>query len=191
MKDTKSRLVEAATNMFSRYGVKRTSMSAVADEAGVSRQTLYATFNNKDELLAAAMQSVCMEIHSALQRDWQQSTSVEEILTIYFKHAVYQPFEMMQKLPDLKDLLHGIGEQTAEVAKEVNAKKAGLLAAQLTPFSSQLETTDSDTASVAKFIVATTTELNYSASTRSELDELLKTLRLAIVAMLEKQTNAG
>lgn len=186
MSETKIKLVEAATNMFSRYGVKRTSMAAIADEAGVSRQTLYATFSSKEDLLASAMQSVIADIISALEKDWQQCNSLEEVLTTYFKHAVYQPFEIMKDLPDLKDLLHGIDEATTKVVKETKAEKTKILAKQLLPYKDQFEANGTNATSVANFIVTTTTELKYSATSRRELDNLLKTLKLAILAMLNK-----
>jgi len=166
MSDTESKVVEVAVQMFSRYGVKRTSMASVAEAAGVSRQTLYAIFKSKDELLAAAMKSYIAKILLDLDRDWEQSTSPDEILTVYFKHAVYQPFEMLVLLPDLKDLLHGVGEATTKVACDSDVNKTKLLAKQLQPYKSRLSAVGSDPSAIAHFIVTTSNELKYSVNTR-------------------------
>ena len=50
MNEREKKIIEAAVEVFHRYGVKRASMSDIADEAGVSRQTVYNAFSNKDEL---------------------------------------------------------------------------------------------------------------------------------------------
>jgi len=175
--------VAAAADLFSRYGVKRTSMSSVAEAAGVSRQTLYALFENKDELIAAAMSAVIDEIVIDLVDDWQSCQSVDDIVTVYYKHSVYKPFEMLMKSPDLKDLLHGVGEHTTQIAKNAEKMKTKLLAEQFAVFQTELAKKGTSAEALANFIVRTTTELKFSAQTKKELDKLLETLRHAIEAL--------
>lgn len=186
MTDTELKLVAVATELFAQYGVKRTSMAAVAERAGVSRQTLYALFNNKDKLLAVAMQSFIDEILVNLERDWKLCDSVEQVLEIYFKHSVYMPFQLLRKTPDIKDLIHGIGEETRKVAQKSDAKKIKLLAQQLEPFSHSLKSGNNDTIAVANLIVTSTKEFKFSVSSRKELDKLLQTLTDAVQALIEK-----
>jgi AcrR family transcriptional regulator len=52
---TRDRIVEAARTCFMRDGVRRTTMSHVAEEAGVVRQTLYDWVASKEELVDLAM----------------------------------------------------------------------------------------------------------------------------------------
>jgi AcrR family transcriptional regulator len=47
------RILDAARQLLSRYGLRRTSLADIADHAGVGRATLYRRFSNRDELLAA------------------------------------------------------------------------------------------------------------------------------------------
>jgi len=186
MNDTELKLVAVATEIFAQYGVKRTSMGEIAECAGVSRQTLYSFFNSKDKLLAVAMQSIIDEILSDLERDWKQCESVEQILDIYFKHSVYKPFEMLRKTPDIKDLIHGVGDETRKVAHKADTAKTKLLAQQLEPFRHGLEARNSDPVSVARLIVTTTRELKLSVNSRKELEKLLQTLKKAVQALVEK-----
>jgi len=166
MSETESKAVAAATELFSHYGFKRTSMAAVAEKAGLSRQTLYATFNNKDQLLAAAMSTLISKIIADMESDWQECTSVDQILTVYFKHAVYVPFELLKKAPDIIDLIHGVADETAKVACKSEDEKTRLLAKQLEPYSKHLDQVNSDVSSVAKFIVMTSNELKYAVTSR-------------------------
>ena len=57
--DQESRLsvvLEAAVGVFARYGYRKTSMDDVARAAGVSRQGLYLSFANKEELFRRALE---------------------------------------------------------------------------------------------------------------------------------------
>lgn len=49
------RLVDAAIACIVRHGIERTSISAVAAVAGVSRPTVYAHFDSREALIAAAL----------------------------------------------------------------------------------------------------------------------------------------
>lgn len=48
-------LLDAAVAVFARYGFRKTSMEEVARAAGVSRQGLYLSFTNKEELFRQAV----------------------------------------------------------------------------------------------------------------------------------------
>ena len=52
---TRQRITEAAVRLHTSIGPSATSISAVADEAGVTRLTLYRHFPSKDELFGACM----------------------------------------------------------------------------------------------------------------------------------------
>jgi TetR/AcrR family transcriptional regulator, regulator of autoinduction and epiphytic fitness len=51
------RIVEAAARLFSQYGYAATSMNAIAAEAGVAVQTVYASMRTKRDILEAVIQA--------------------------------------------------------------------------------------------------------------------------------------
>src|SRR3954453_11777763 len=53
MQATRRRITDAAMDLHGTLGPARTTMTAVAERAGVQRQTVYRHFANEDELLAA------------------------------------------------------------------------------------------------------------------------------------------
>jgi AcrR family transcriptional regulator len=55
-------IISAARRCFARSGVRATSMQHVADEAGVSRQTVYETVARRDRLIELAIYTRCVEI---------------------------------------------------------------------------------------------------------------------------------
>jgi TetR/AcrR family transcriptional regulator, regulator of autoinduction and epiphytic fitness len=54
---TRAAIVEAAARRFSEHGYVATTIDAIAREAGVAPQTVYAAFGNKREILTALMRS--------------------------------------------------------------------------------------------------------------------------------------
>ncbi len=61
----REQILEAASMLFVQQGFTDTSMEMVAQQAGVSKQTVYSHFGNKDELFTAAIQCKCQryELH--------------------------------------------------------------------------------------------------------------------------------
>lgn len=53
-------ILEAAISLFCGQGFPNTSMDEVAKKAGVSKQTVYSHFGNKDELFVASIESKCV-----------------------------------------------------------------------------------------------------------------------------------
>ncbi|WP_137933742.1 TetR/AcrR family transcriptional regulator [Mesorhizobium comanense] len=50
---TRKRIVDAATKLFYAEGIGRVSVDAIAEEAGLTKRTLYYHFKSKDDLIAA------------------------------------------------------------------------------------------------------------------------------------------
>src|ERR1700737_1594440 len=69
-------ILMAATATFLRYGFKTTTMDAVAQAAGVSRQGLYLYFDTKDRLFRESLQHLVSHLIStarAVAEDWNLS----------------------------------------------------------------------------------------------------------------------
>jgi AcrR family transcriptional regulator len=54
---TRERIVAAAARLFYNEGIRAASVDAIAEQAGVTKKTLYYHFRSKDELIAAYLQS--------------------------------------------------------------------------------------------------------------------------------------
>ncbi|MGA7964686.1 MAG: TetR/AcrR family transcriptional regulator [Gammaproteobacteria bacterium] len=59
-------IIEAARDVFLRESYSGTSMESVAHQAGVSKQTIYNHFANKDELFRALVLNVCAQFSVTL-----------------------------------------------------------------------------------------------------------------------------
>ncbi|WP_298983275.1 TetR/AcrR family transcriptional regulator [uncultured Roseibium sp.] len=56
-KETRNKIVDAATRLFYREGIRAVSVDAVAAKAGVTKKTLYYHFESKDDLVAEYLSS--------------------------------------------------------------------------------------------------------------------------------------
>lgn len=61
----RERLIEAASDLFCRYGINAVGVDAVVAEAATAKATLYKTFGSKDRLVEAVL-----EREGAAWRDW-------------------------------------------------------------------------------------------------------------------------
>lgn len=59
--EKRNMILYSASELFLRYGFGQTTMDAVARDAGVSKQTVYSHFANKDELFEACISRTCQE----------------------------------------------------------------------------------------------------------------------------------
>jgi TetR/AcrR family transcriptional regulator, regulator of autoinduction and epiphytic fitness len=74
-------VLDAAVSAFARFGYRKTSMDDVARAAGVSRQGLYLSFANKEELFRRALEhSLSRQLASALAALARAEDSLESRL---------------------------------------------------------------------------------------------------------------
>jgi AcrR family transcriptional regulator len=86
--DTRRRIVEAAVDLHSTVGPSRTSISAVAERAGVQRHTVYAHFPDEPSLFRAC---------SAHWRDQHPFPSVESLDLRAALTSVYAWYEQVEE----------------------------------------------------------------------------------------------
>ena len=88
--DTRSRILDAASQLFSSIGVGATSVRAIIREAGVNLNAIHYHFGSKDrvtrEVFRRVMAPIHRERHRLLNRAEAQGPNVRSLL-----HAVYWP----------------------------------------------------------------------------------------------------
>jgi AcrR family transcriptional regulator len=87
--DRKQQIVEAASQSFSMFGYKATSMEQIAKLANVGKGTIYTFFKNKEELLDFIMKDLIMEMKVSAEETFQSSLPFKENV----HHAVYKMLE--------------------------------------------------------------------------------------------------
>jgi len=131
------RVLAAAIEMFSRYGYRRTTMGDIAKTAGMSRPALYLVYPCKEEIFKAGviffMEDALQEIEAGLR----ERDTVREKLDFAFEIWLIRPFEMINRLPDAKDLLDNAHGAAGNEMLQGKARFEQLLASILEPLEAQ------------------------------------------------------
>lgn len=87
---TRARLILAAVQVLSEHGMAGTTMTAVAQQAGVSRPTLYKHFPDVDHILAAMAREEFQSFGAQLDRDidpqWPVGRQLEELVRAHLAY---------------------------------------------------------------------------------------------------------
>jgi len=91
--DTRTRTLDVAIENFGTRGVDSTSLDTIADELGVSKQTVLYHFGSKDKLLEAAVDHAASELTELIGKriaagGWK---AVESVVNAVFRVAVRRP----------------------------------------------------------------------------------------------------
>jgi AcrR family transcriptional regulator len=124
--------VETAIDLFTRGGVRRTSIDEIAVAADVGKGSVYLEFRGKDELFRAAVEEVVRELlaraEAAAAREGPLIDRVTEILLAKF----WRLYELVHARPHARELIDAKDAVAVDVLRAADDRYAALLAAALT-----------------------------------------------------------
>ena len=101
-----SQIIEAATEVFLRYGYARTTMGDIADAARISRPVLYLVFPRKEDIFAAVINRLSetgmAEMRAALPKYRTLGKKLHFCCEKWGAHG----YDLMQIHPDARDLFN-------------------------------------------------------------------------------------
>ncbi len=74
------RLLEATARCIARAGIPATTVAAIASEAGVSRQTVYRYFRDRDQVVLRAIRAAAEGIRAKLEREIRALTDPADMI---------------------------------------------------------------------------------------------------------------
>lgn len=115
-------LLDAGLALFLRYGLRKTSMEAVAQEAQVSKATAYAYFPNKTAVFAAVVEQVIDRmVREAVEAASKEPTPVAALERSMITKFV-RLYELVHQSTEGAELLQASNVLTAEVVKKGHEK---------------------------------------------------------------------
>lgn len=87
--DSRERILAGAIRSIARHGLERSSIASVAREAGVSRQTVYTYYSNREDVLRDAVTRSAIELTEAAVANARSATTasgflVELTMNVFF-----------------------------------------------------------------------------------------------------------
>ncbi|WP_394688410.1 TetR/AcrR family transcriptional regulator [Hoeflea sp.] len=184
MNDRQQQILDAAIAVFSRYGLRKATMGDIAEQAGISRQTLYARYSNKDEIIAAAMELIAGQVCHEVKEGWGPAQSIGERLDIFLDAAVVRFFDQVRQMPDASDLLIGNGDGVTGPQVAAEQGKIDLLTGLFDPYGKELAEKGSSPEELAEFFYASASNFKFTAHDLPQLRRLLATLKRTTMVML-------
>lgn len=86
--DKDQRILDAAKILFSRYGLKKTSIEEIAQHAGLGKGTVYLYFKSKDEIFSVLANGFAIEFEKALDEALQVPTTPTDKLRAFIETRV-------------------------------------------------------------------------------------------------------
>jgi AcrR family transcriptional regulator len=133
--DARSRILEAAYELFSRRGIRAVGIDAIIRESGVARMTLYRHFGSKDELVLAFLE----RREQRWTKDWLQHEAErraadpgERLLAIFdvfdawFGREDFEGCSFINVLLETTDPASPVHRASADQLARIRAYVAGL-----------------------------------------------------------------
>jgi len=173
------KILEAAGQLFARYGVSKTTMNDIARDAGVARQTLYNAYPSKDEVLRAVIRLDIEETHRAVVTAWDEAGGLGEKLDIFFNAGPLKWYDMVQSSPDMAELFDGLHK----VAKVELDQAAALWTASFADALAKEGVSEARRDGLADFIYSTSGNAKYNAQDRTVVETRLAMLKASVLAL--------
>ncbi len=172
-------IVHAGWAMFSRYGFAKTTMSDIANEAGVARQTVYNAFSSKEDILRAVVRHAGEQSLAEVQEAWATLNSLEEKLAAFQNLGPVSWFEAMQAAPDWGELMDGVHKASSEELKTLERQWVAALEEML---SEQVPSLTNEH-EIAAFHYSASKNAKYGVESVAELKTRLATILQATLAL--------
>lgn len=187
MENRERTILDAATQVFLRYGVKRASMGDIATEAGVARQTLYNFYRSKDDILRGSIRLYGLDAMAAIESELPKTSNVGEKIDLVLREMVIKPFVFLHSSPNARDLIEGYGAAGRSEMEANYLSFQSALESILEPYANQVAKMGLSPAILAEIIRRSAVAMKYQAQDDSQVTGLVVGLRSLVVAALDGQ----
>lgn len=182
--DKRARIVDAATALFARYGVKRTSIDLLAAEAGIAKPTVYAYFEDKDAIFVAVAEHVCARLYADAKAAAEAPGTIEERLTAMLsaKHTSY--WELVQASPHARELVDSQNALAAAIVEKADRAYVRLVSDVIAASELRPDRIGLGATAAANLLVRATAGASHDATTaqshRRHVAEIVRVLCLGL-----------
>ncbi|MXP08984.1 TetR/AcrR family transcriptional regulator [Pseudoblastomonas halimionae] len=184
--DERARQIAAAGYaVINRYGLKRASMADIAEEAGVSRQTVYNVFPNREALLVGVVtyhfDSRWEALWAAAKPDDDRRHRFEALL----EHLLIQPWKQMQAMPNSEELEIEVKSALETHLAGVQAETQRRLCEFLLPYEDILQARGTSSQGLGQMLHHSLIGLKMCSSCPNDLESTTSTMLACLMALTE------
>lgn len=182
LSEKERQIAAAALRVFARYGLKRTTMNDIAEEAGVVRQTLYNVFANKDEVIHGTLLFYTEMLRQQTQAAWDGERDLGRKLDLLFQHYILASWDAVRATPDAGDLESGSHAAAKRAMAEADAALEAMLTELFAPHAEALERNGHALPDFAAFVNAVLMALKHRTEERADLLKRLNSLKTIVLS---------
>jgi AcrR family transcriptional regulator len=170
--------------VYQTKGVARTTMTDIAREAGVSRQTVYNVFPNTDAMLRGALLHYIDVLWQGILLEWSACATLGEKLDVLFDHFAMKPWEYLKSSPVAAELERGYNAVGRAAIDEARQGFRDDVAALFQPWETELARQGTNPLAVSNYINAAIEGVKYNNDTRDDMTIAVATLKASLLAMV-------
>ena len=171
----KIHILNAAAQVFYRQGAAKTKFGDIAKEAGISRPTLYAAFEDKNAIMIATIYHVSEQLIEAIRSRIADKVTAEDRLSLFANIAIIEPYKLIQQSEDAADILSGHNNDGRKAIRETLEQRALFLYEILKPFAAG-DLSEDDLIAHCRTFVLSSSGLKSTVSNNDELQNCLTVL---------------
>jgi AcrR family transcriptional regulator len=185
MKDREGKIAAAGYDVISQYGVRRVTMADVAEAAGVSRQTVYNVFPNREALLAAVVRyhfnSKWSAIRDCITPDLDRKQRFQALLDI----LVIESWHSLQAMPHADELEFEIATTIKDEIGEIHAEARRNICEFLLPYQDALNSHDMTANGLGDLLHHSIMGLKLGSTTLEEIKCVTAAMLACLMAVTE------
>lgn len=179
-------VLDAALNVFIRYGFKRVTMGDIAKEAGMSRPALYLVFSNKEEIFRAVLLNYISCAASELRVGLGERVSVGDKLRFVFEVWSVRPYRMIHNAPDADELINCTHDFARDIVDGSKRTIEAILVDLIEPFGENLAVRGMTSSQLARVIGVSAHGFKRGVENVDELQSVIDSFVVMIEATLSR-----
>mgnify|MGYP001970379319 CR=1 FL=1 len=178
-------IARAGYDVISQYGIRRATMGDIAAAAGVSRQTVYNVFPNREELLSGVARYHFVSRWEAIHEATEGVEQREERFTILLDILVVSSWETLHTMPHAEELELEIGTTMRERLDDVHVQATRNLCEFLSPYEDRLQSRGLSSKGLAEMLHLSIIGLKLSSTSCEQIKTVVASLKACLLAVTD------
>ncbi len=190
MEERECRIAAAGYAVISQYGIRRATMNDIAEAAGVSRQTLYNVFPNREALLVGVVRHHFDLKWNAIRSRLAEGDDRKTQFSILLDELVMESWKSMQTMPHADELELEVQTTIKHELSEIHAEARRNLCEFLLPYQDALRSRDLTPMGLGEMLHHSIMGLKLSTTTSEEIESATATMLACMLAVTEPPEQA-
>ncbi|HCS18290.1 MAG TPA: hypothetical protein DIW45_11480 [Erythrobacter sp.] len=178
-------IAAAGYAVISQYGVRRATMNDIAEAAGVSRQTVYNIFPNREALLVGVVRYHFDSKWQAIREACPISDARRDRFQQFMDKMVLESWESMQAMPHADELELELATTIREELAEIHVEAKRNLCEFLLPYEAALERRAITPRGLGEMLQHAIMGMKLSTTTRTEIESVVDTMLSCLMALTD------